>query len=64
VHASRYIHLPMWLKTETRVEARRNELQNERRLHHASLGQQKALPKGIDGTLEDVSDMNIVEKIS
>ena len=59
---SRYIHLPARLKAETRVEARRNEIQQERRLHLASMGQQRAAPKGIDGTLEGVSYMDTAEE--
>ena len=59
---SRYIHLPAKLKAETRVETRRNEIQQERRLHLASIGQQKAAPKGMDGTLEDTSYMDSTEE--
>ena len=58
----RYIHLPARLKAETRVEARRNEIQQERRLHSASIGQQTAAPKGIDGTLEGTTSMEMAEE--
>ena len=62
VSCSRYIHLPARLKAETRVEARRNEIQQERRLHLASTGQQRAAPKGIDGTLEGISYTDTAEE--
>lgn len=44
------------------MEARRNEIQQERRLHLARIGQQKAAPKGIDGTLEGASYMDMAEE--
>ncbi len=58
----RYIHLPAKLKAETRVEARQNEIQQNRWLHLASIGHQKAAPKGVDGTLEDTSYMETGEE--
>ncbi len=46
------------------METRLNEIQQERRLHLASIGQQKAAPKGVDGTLEDASYMGMDNETS
>ena len=55
-HGCRYIHFPSAMKPETMVEMRRKQILGARRQHLSSLIQQPRLRKGVDGTLEGVSD--------
>ena len=55
-HGCRYIHFPSAMKPETRVEMRRKQILGARKEHLSSLGRQQPLRKGVDGTLESVSD--------